>query len=110
MPLSYLETGSEQDPLPAVPLAVIMKRLGGVTDNEKRHLTMTGIDIPEIIHRTRQEYLDSYESMNWLTPKKAETVSRLREDLIHAIFDNHATGPGWLFSRTKLFTHAISPG
>ena len=65
---------------------------------------MARIDIPKIIRRTRQEYSDSYESMNWLTPEKAETVSRLRKDLINAIFDNYATGPGWQFSKTKLFT------
>ncbi len=50
---------------------------------------MARIDIPKIIRQTRQEYSDSYESMNWLTPEKAGTVSRLREDLINAIFDNH---------------------
>ena len=71
---------------------------------------MTGMDTLDIIRRNREEYSDSYESMNWLTPEKADTASRVREDLINAIFDNHATGPGWKFSRTKLFTHALSQG
>ena len=71
---------------------------------------MTGMDNREIIRQNQQEYSDSYESMNWLTPEKADTASRLREDLLKAIFENHAAGPGWKFSGTKLFTHAISPG
>jgi len=71
---------------------------------------MARIDIPRIIRETRQEYSDSYESMNWLTPEKAGTASRVRADLINSIFDNHPIGPGWQFSKTKLFTHIISPG
>ena len=64
----------------------------------------------EIIQQNRQEYSDSYDSMNWLTPEKADAATRLREELLQAIFDNHPAGPAWKFSRTKLFTHAISPG
>lgn len=70
---------------------------------------MTTINIPELIRLTRQEYSDSYESMNWLTPETTETAARLRESLINGIFA-HPAGPGWRFSETKLFTHAISPG
>ena len=71
---------------------------------------MTILDIPGLIRRTRLDYSDSYESMNWLTPETAETASRLRESLINDIFDTHPSGPGWQFSGTKLFTHGISPG
>ncbi|MBU1343441.1 MAG: radical SAM protein [Proteobacteria bacterium] len=71
---------------------------------------MIKIDTPERFCKIRQEYSDSYESMNWLTPEKADAATRLREDLINAIFNTHVAGPGWQFSETKLFTHAISPG
>ena len=74
------------------------------------NMTMTKIDTAQIICRTRQEYSDAYDTMNWLTPEEADTASRLRESLISAIFDTAVTGPGWQFSKTKLFTHAISPG
>ena len=75
---------------------------------EKNH-TMTKTDIPELIRLTRQEYSDSYDAMNWLTPEKAGSASRERDSLINRIFA-HSAGPGRRFSKTKLFTHSISPG
>jgi pyruvate formate-lyase activating enzyme-like uncharacterized protein len=71
---------------------------------------MTKIDFPEVICRTRQDYADSYESMNWLTTEAAETASRVRENLVREIFAARDAGPGWRFSDTKLFVHGISPG
>jgi len=71
---------------------------------------MTKNDIVTHIRRARKEYSDSYDAMKWLTPETASIASCKREQLIDTIFDNHTKDPGWLFSETKLFTHAISPG
>lgn len=48
--------------------------------------------------------------MNWITPDGADRASRVRNALIHDIFDTRPIGPGWQFASTKLFTHDISPG
>lgn len=71
---------------------------------------MTRIDTSEMIRKNQQDYIDTYTSMNWLTPQKADAATRYREELIRDIFDTHPRGPGWQFSETKLFTHSISPG
>ncbi|MFH2093768.1 MAG: radical SAM protein [Pseudomonadota bacterium] len=64
----------------------------------------------EFIQKNQQTYSDSYESMNWLTPESAKTASDLRDELIHSIFEHPGAAAGWRFSRTKLFSHDISPG
>jgi len=65
-------------------------------------------DISGIIHRTREEYADSYGAMTWLTPEKAAEASGRRDSLLTDIFKSR--GPEWAFSGTKLYTHGLSPG
>lgn len=60
--------------------------------------------------RAREEYPDSYDDMKWFTPETASIASQKRGHLIDTVFNDHAAGPGWLFCKTKLFIHAISPG
>lgn len=60
------------------------------------------------IDRIRREYADTYGTMKWLSPEGTGQAVRKREALLNAIFGH--TGPEWGFSRTKLYTHAISPG
>ncbi len=71
---------------------------------------MAGEERDEILRRNRLEYSDSYDKMKWLSPVEAKRASRLRENLIKAIFKEGNTAAGWKFSGTKLFLHDISPG
>ena len=52
-----------------------------------------GYNSLEIIRRLQHEYSDTYESMNWITPKAADRASRIRKSLITAIFNPPAPGP-----------------
>jgi pyruvate formate-lyase activating enzyme-like uncharacterized protein len=62
----------------------------------------------DLVGRIRKEFADIHDSMNWLCPETAATASKTRAALIDAI----GTFPGarWRASKTKLHTHALSPG
>lgn len=57
-----------------------------------------------------QEFSEVLDSMTWLTQDQAEKASDVRESLLKAIFEKPDTSAGWLFGKTKLYTHEISPG
>ena len=48
------------------------------------------------------------DRMKWLPPDAIEAAEHARMSLLEGIF-NHS-GAHWAYSRTKLYTHAISPG
>jgi pyruvate formate-lyase activating enzyme-like uncharacterized protein len=64
--------------------------------------------VTDIVDRIRKEFVDIYDSMNWLCPETAVAATAARAALIDAI----STLPGsrWGASNTKLYTHALSPG
>ena len=71
---------------------------------------MAHVDTAGTISRIKDEYSDTYDTMTWLTPEKAQAASRVRENLITRIFAHQGKGPEWRFARTKLVTHGMSPG
>ncbi len=59
----------------------------------------------------KREHPDAmHDRMNWVTPETAQRASLRRETLVRAILDSPASGSGWRFNETKLYTHGISPG
>ncbi|MGD1973069.1 MAG: radical SAM protein, partial [Desulfobacterales bacterium] len=56
----------------------------------------------------RKEYSEVYDRMNWLLPKQAEAAASTRNSLVDLIASHPESN--WVYSQTKLYTHAISPG
>ncbi len=60
------------------------------------------------VHLNRSEYAGAYGAMKWLGPDEAHAAACARSTLIDSIFN--LSGAQWAYSKTKLFTNAISPG
>ena len=56
----------------------------------------------------RKEYSEDYDRMKWLLPKQAEAAASTRNSLVDLIASHPESN--WVYSQTKLYTHAISPG
>lgn len=62
----------------------------------------------DIVRRIRKEFADFHDSMNWLGSEAAAAASETRAALIDSI--GTFSGARWSASKTKLNTHALSPG
>ena len=61
-----------------------------------------------LIRQTRNTFLDLYHTMHWLSSGAAGAAEDLRRELLDDIFTH--PDAGWEFSKTKPYTHALSPG
>lgn len=71
-------------------------------------MTALSEQMDDTVRLNRSEYGDAYGGMKWLHPDEAQAAASARNALIDSIFDWQ--GPQWAYSKTKLFTHALSPG
>lgn len=90
------------------PVLLLLKKLILKTTTGFQY--MKQIDMLGHINRIREEYLDAYDIMHWLSPEEAGSAERTREELVSAIFGSPDSPAKWRFSETKLFTHNLSPG